>query len=562
MLKLERLRGISLFLALLFLLVVGRLFYLQICKHQDYQALSQQQLWAEDTQPAKRGSIIDRNGILLAAAVGAKTAYLDCTEIKDPPAAAAQLAAALNLKPAAVYAKIKNQRYTIPLKRRLSEQEERDLKALNLRGVYFTDDQRRVYLRGNLAAHVLGFVNFDNQGAAGLEYLLDRYLQGIPGKLLFEKDVRGQELYLNNRIVVEPRDGDNIQLTIDEFLQYITRKYLAAALQETRADSGSALIMDTRSGQILALVSLPDYDPNQYFKYPADNLRNNAAGFNYEPGSVFKIITVAAALESGLATPNTTFINGNVFEHAKRQIRESHPLQDPDRPRYLKDILIESLNITSAKLALAIGKNRMQDFMRRFRLDQHSGILPGEEAGLLAPLDKVDAHSEAVYGFCQAFSVTPLQMLAAVNAIANDGVYVKPSLLQKIYDNQGNVLRDFTLRPEKQRVTSPQTARAIRLMLQETVQKGTAALAGIPGYSIGGKTGTSQKARPGGGGYYANDYISSFCGLVPGLKPRLTILVVIDNPRNRQHQGGYVAAPVFREIAREAVRYLAIPEDM
>ena len=200
--------------------------------------------------------------------------------------------------------------------------------------------------------------------------------------------------------------------------------------------------------------------------------------------------------------------------------------------------------------------------MRRFRLDQRSGILPGEEAGLLAPPDKVDAHSEAVYGFGQAFSVTPLQMLAAINAIANDGVYVKPSLVQKIYDNKGNVLKDFTLRPEKQRVISPQTARAIRLMLQETVQKGTATLAGIPGYSIGGKTGTSQKARPHGGGYYANDYISSFCGLVPGLKPQLTILVVIDNPRNQQHQGGYVAAPVFREIAREAVRYLAIPEDL
>ncbi|MDR1453071.1 MAG: penicillin-binding protein 2 [Candidatus Margulisbacteria bacterium] len=561
MVKFERLRGVSLFLALLFLLVVGRLFYLQVWKHQDYQAMSQEQLRQEDKQPAKRGSITDRNGILLAATVAAKTANLDSTQIPDPQATAAQIAAALDLKPDAVYEKIKKQRH-FPLKRWISAAEENKLKALNIRGVHFTDDQRRVYLRGNLAAHVLGFVNFDDQGAAGLEYSLDRYLQGIPGKLLFEKDVRGQELYLSNRIVVEPRDGDNIQLTIDEFLQYISRKYLAAALQETRADSGSALIMDTRSGQILALVSLPDYDPNQYFKYSADNLRNNAAGFNYEPGSVFKIITVAAALELGLATPNTTFINGNVFEHASRQIRESHPLKDPDRPRYLKDILIESLNITSAKLALAIGKNKMHEIMHRFRLDQRTGILPGEEAGLLAPLDKVDAHSAAVYGFGQAFSVTPLQMLAAVNVIANDGVYVKPSLVQKIYDNNGDVLKDFTLRPEKQRVISPQTARAIRLMLQEAVQKGTGTLAGIPGYSIGGKTGTSQKARPHGGGYYANDYISSFCGLVPGLKPQLTILVVIDNPRNRQHQGGYVAAPVFREIAREAARYLAIPEDL
>ncbi|MDR1114252.1 MAG: penicillin-binding protein 2, partial [Candidatus Margulisbacteria bacterium] len=513
-------------------------------------------------QPAKRGNITDRNGILLAATVAAKTAYIDCSEIQDRPGTAARLADVLNLSPAAVLAKIQNPQYKVPLKRRLSEQEENKLRALNIRGVYFTDDQRRVYLRNNLAAHVLGFVNVDNQGASGLEYSLDRYLQGIPGKLFFEKDVRGQELYISNRVVVEPRDGDNIQLTIDEFLQYIAHKYLAAALQETRADSGSVIILDTRSGQILAMVSLPDYDPNQYFKYPADNLRNNATGFNYEPGSVFKTITVAAALELGLATPNTTFVNGNVFEHAKRQIRESHPLKDPDRPRYLKDILIESLNITSAKLALAIGKNRMHDILHRFRLDQRVGILPGEEAGLLTPLDKVDAHSEAVYGFGQAFSVTPLQMLAAINVIANDGVYVKPSIVQKIYDNKGQVLKDFTLRTEKQRIISPQTARAIRLMLLETVQKGTAMLAGIPGYSIGGKTGTSQKARPRGGGYYANDYISSFCGLVPALKPRLTILVVIDNPRNRQHQGGYVAAPVFREIAREAARYLAIPEDM
>ncbi|MDR1324096.1 MAG: hypothetical protein LBK68_06645, partial [Candidatus Margulisbacteria bacterium] len=246
MTQLERLHAVSLFVALLFLLVVGRLFYLQIWKHQDYQTMSREQLNTENEQPAKRGSITDRNGILLAATVAAKTAYIDCSEIQDRPGTAARLADALNLSPAAVLAKIQNPQYKVPLKRRLSEQEENNLRALNIRGVYFTDDQQRIYLRNNLAAHVLGFVNVDNQGAAGLEYSLDRYLQGIPGKLLFEKDVRGQELYISNRVVVEPRDGDNIQLTIDEFLQYIAHKYLTAALQETRADSGSVIIMDTR----------------------------------------------------------------------------------------------------------------------------------------------------------------------------------------------------------------------------------------------------------------------------------------------------------------------------
>ncbi|GBR76525.1 stage V sporulation protein D [Candidatus Termititenax persephonae] len=560
-----RTRWLSLGFGLFFLAALGRLFYLQVVSHQTYLALERKQIRKPIELTAKRGNITDRNGILLATTTEAKTVYVNHQEVRDFERTAEQLAAVLNMPPKIVYQKIDEPRYFGLLQRRISDAEAQKLQELKIPGVHLIDDQKRLYLRGNLAANTIGFVNVENQGAAGLELTLEKYLQGIAGRLIIESDPFGQEIHAGERILQEPRDGDNVQLTIDEFLQYTARKHLAAALQKNQADRGCVLILDTASGEILALVSLPDFDPNRYGHYPPENMRNNAVQLNYEPGSVFKVITVAAALELGLVSTNTTFINGNTYEHAGHIIRESHPLKDPERPRTVKDIISESLNISSAQLALRIGKTRFANYLQKFRFGRRLNIfLPGEEIGLLKPLEQIGRHEEAVYGFGQAFAVTPLQMLAAFNVIANDGIYVKPRLVQRITDHQGKIIQDFRPQPEKQKVLSSHAAREIRLMLQECVQKGTGTLAAIPGYSIGGKTGTSQKARPGGGGYLPQDYISSFAGIVPGNRPRLTILVLIDNPRGdlRRTGGGDVAAPVFQEIAKEAVRYLAIPEDI
>ncbi|MDR1997576.1 MAG: penicillin-binding protein 2 [Candidatus Margulisbacteria bacterium] len=562
MIRRNRIIGLSLVFLLFFAALFGRLFYLQVCQHADFQKMSLQQIRRTIAVPAKRGNIYDRRGTLLAATVDSAMVYVDCLHLADPEQAAAQLAAALQMPRAEVAARLQNPNAYVLLKRRLSEQEAAALRRLKLKGVHLLHDQKRIYLREQLAANVLGFVDQDNQGRGGLEYFQEKYLQGIPGELIIEIDPSGRELHAGERLLKEPHDGDNITLTIDEFLQYIARKYLAAAVREERADGGSAIIMDVRSGQILAMVSLPDYDPNRYFAYPPENLRNNTMQTIYEPGSVFKLITVAAALDSGLASSNTTIINGNIFEISGQSIRESHPLKDPERPRMLKDIIIDSLNISAAKLALQLGKEKMYEYMDKFQLSSRTDIqLAGESAGVRSPLAQVQPLDLAVSGYGHGFGVTPLQMISAVNAIANDGKYVKPSIVLNISDNKGDLLRDFAKTVQTKQIIRPQTAWDIRLMMQECVQKGSGILAGLPGYSIGGKTGTSQKTNPNGRGYLPGSYVSSFAGVLPGNKPRLSILVIIDNPK-KSYFGGQTAAPVFREIAREAARYLAIPEDI
>lgn len=557
----NRILSICFIFILLFGALFGRLIYLQTYKYTEFKQASKNQIRRTIVLPAKRGNITDRNGILLAATIDSSMVYIDCGLIDKPDFAAEQLSKILNISKDTIYERIKNRNANSLLKRRISDEELDALKKLKLRALDIRHDQKRIYLREYLAANLLGFTDQENEGKSGIEQAQDRYLQGISGELIVERDPIGRELYVSERTLKEPKDGNNITLTIDEFLQYIARKYLSTAIQKEKADSGSVIIMDTRTGQILAMVSLPDYNPNRYFSYAPENLRNNAIQTVYEPGSVFKIITVATALDSGLVHSNTTIINGNSFELAKRTIRESHSLKDPERPRQIRDVIIESLNITSAKLALQIGKEKMYEYINRFQLHKQTQIgLYGESNSILKAVDKIEPIDLAVIGFGQGAAFTPLQIVSAINVIANNGIYVKPSIILKISDNKNNIIKDFSKGIEKKQVIKPQTAWEIRMMLQECVQKGTGQAAAIPGYSIGGKTGTSQKSKP-GGGYLPNSYVSSFVGIVPGNKPRLTILVVIDNPK-KSYYGGDVAAPVFREITREAVRYLAIPEDI
>lgn len=557
-----RLRIILSLLLVLFGLLIGRLFYLQIVCHNFYQKKLIAQTRSSLTLPAIRGDIYDRNGLLLATTIDADSVYVYVPVIQDATGLAKALANILHLPESAVHSRISGEALYVLIKRRISDEESAALKAARLRGVYLVKDQRRVYLREALAAHCLGFVDIDNVGMGGIEYAYDRFLQGLPGKVILERDPSGREIYASNRILSSPQNGHHVQLTIDEFLQYIARKELKQGVQKTRANSGAVVIMDVRSGEVLALASYPDYDPNKYYLYSPTARCNTAVQTVYEPGSVFKLITMAAALNEGLVSPNEPYVNGNEFRWGGTTIREAHPLKEPYKTRRMADIIIESFNIGSSKLALELGKQRLYNYCERFQLGRRTNIgLPGESAGIVRKPEEWGPTDEAIIGFGQSIATTPLQMAAAIAVLARDGTYIRPTIVKRIYTRQGILLKDGLKNPDVRRVVKAETAQKMRSIMLEVVDKGTGLAARIPGYSIGGKTGTSQKPNPSGKGYLSGSYVGSFVGFIPNYKPRILILVTIDDPRG-EYYGGAVAAPIFRNIAEETIRYLAIPPDM
>lgn len=557
-----RLQIVLALILLLFGLLIGRLFYLQILHHAFYQTKLQAQTRSSITLLANRGDIYDRNGLLLATTIDADSVYAYIPVIENKYMLAETLAQILHLDVTTIQNKLSGEALYVLIKRRITDEETTALKEAHLKGVYLVKDQRRVYLRDTLAAHCLGFVDVDNNGMGGIEYAYDRFLQGVPGKVILERDPAGKEIYASNRIIAEPHDGDHVQLTIDEFLQYIARKELKEGVIRTRADSGAVVILDVRTGEVLALASYPDFDPNRYWEYSPASRCNTAVQTVYEPGSVFKLITMAAAFNERIVSPNDPYVNGNEFEHAGVTIHEAHHLKDPQRVRRVADILIESLNIGAAKLALQLGKTRLFNYTERFQLGKRTNLgLPGESAGIVNKPELWGPTDEAIIGFGQSISTTPMQIAAAIAVLARDGTYIRPTLVKRIISRQGVILKDCMKNPDIRRVVTADTAQKMRSIMLDVVEKGTGVAARIPGYSIGGKTGTSQKPNPHGKGYLSGSYVGSFVGIIPNYRPRILILITIDNPRG-EYYGGAVAAPMFRNIAAEAIRYLAIPPDM
>jgi cell division protein FtsI/penicillin-binding protein 2 len=562
MISRARIAGVLAVLLLAYLVMIGRLGYLQIVRHEFFKNKVENQVRKTFPLQSRRGSIYDRNGLLLATTVETYSVYVDCQVIKDKPKLTQVLSLSLKIPATPLAEKLKAERAFVLVKRNISNQEYVDLSEQKLRGVYFIQSQKRVYLRDYLASQVIGFVDQDLRGQGGVEYSFDRYLQGIPGKLVIESDALGKEIYSGNRILSEPRHGDDLELTIDEFIQYITQKELQAAYQKLHADRATAVVLSVDTGEVLALVSLPGYNPNTYWEFSNIARGNSAVQDLYEPGSVFKLFTMACALEKNLVSLNETYVNGNDFEYGGRHIRESHQLKDPLKVRTMREIIIDSLNIGAAHLAIKIGKNRFYEYIRSAGFWGKTEIeLPAEGCVQINAPKNWSESDEAIIGFGHTIAATPLQVACAVNAIAHDGVYVYPKIVRAIMDQQGHVLKDYTKQIRPRRTIDPEVARQLRLMMQDCVAQGTGALAQVEGYSIAGKTGTSQKVNPNGGGYIPNEYISSFVGMIPGNRPKVLILVVIDNPRG-VYYGGETAAPVFQKIAREVIRYLSIPPDM
>lgn len=557
----RRVWAVAFFFTILFILLGLRLYYLQVVKHGFFTDRVAAQIKRVVELAPRRGNIYDRNGLLLVTTVETYSVCLDGSQIARPQELAGVLGRILSIEPIHILRLIDPNKNFIWVKRKITDQETALVRAARLPGVYLIPEQRRVYLRDMLAAQVLGFVDIDNNGLSGIEYSYDKLLQGIAGKLIIDKDLTGKEIYSSNRVIKEPKGGNQLELTIDEFLQYIARKELKKAVLRYQAAGGSVVMLDVRTGEVLAMLSYPDFNPNYFQRYPRLAWRNDAVQAVYEPGSVFKLITVSGALDSGVISTNYTFVNGNYFEHGGRVIREAHLIKEPQRTRDLRELLVESLNIGAAKLGLKIGKNNLAKYINNYNFGRRSGIqLPGESPGIVKPVEQWSESDSAIIPFGHSIAVTPLQMAAAVAAIANNGVYIKPTIIRRILDAEGRQLKDYTDNARGRRVISEESALIVKEMIQGAVDEGTGYAARIYGYAVGGKTGTSQKIDPVNGGYLPGQYISSFAGILTVNDPRLVILVVIDTPRG-QYYGGDVAAPVFKNIAEEAIRYLAIPPD-
>ena len=426
-------------------------------------------------------------------------------------------------------------------------------------GVSIEDKQVRQYLHRRRLSHVLGSVNAEHKGSAGIELKYDKYLTGVPGEIRGMKDARGRELYDKRIISVDPIPGADIYLTIDHTLQYEAETALAAGMEEFQPGSGWCLIMDAKTGAVLAMASLPDFDPLCFGTSKDSAKLNRVTNFTYEPGSVMKVITAAAAFDSGFADPKRMYSTQRFDERYYKLPGDGSHVWDPMMS--VKDAIVHSSNIVIGKLGYDMGPQRLWSYMKAFGFGERTGIeLPGEEVGILRNWKNWDKATWSRAAIGQGVSVTAIQLASAYQAIANDGVRMKPHIVDRIVDSNGSELYRHE-NEELGRPISSSAARKLRaVMLGVATRNGTARRAAIRGYSVAGKTGTAQKVI--GRSYAPGLYRATFCGIVPATDPRLVVLVTLDfDEKRKYHQGGNSAAPVFRRLATAALRYLMIPPD-
>lgn len=543
------------------MLAIGvRLVHLQVSRHEGlFEKAQRQQQYALDTGP-QRGLLLDRHERELARSIQTESLFVDPEELDDSgdiSCLAALIAPVLGMDSKALSSQVSEAKQTgrrfLWLARRLNAEQAEKIRGFGLHGVHFRAEPKRFYPNGSLAAHVLGYVGLDGTGLGGLEQVYNERVVGEPGKLFIEKDSTG-EAYESFEVPSKP--GQSIILTIDQMVQYRAEQALAAAVSQNRAKSGTAIVLDPRTGEILALANAPTFDPNSPGSVRAEARSNWALQNIYEPGSTFKIVPFAAALEKGLAKPDDKIdCQMGAVTVAGRVIRDHTAFGTLT----ITEALEKSSNVAAIKLGLRVGDATMYDYMTRFGFGLKTEIeLPGETAGLLRPVRRWQPSSIGSLAIGQEIGVTPLQMAAAFAVLANDGVRIAPHLVREIRTSWGTSV--YRANPEERRVIGLETARMLRNMLEGVTLNGTAKAAQLDGYTAAGKTGTAQKIDPKTRAYSRTKHIASFVGFAPVGNPAVVIIVVIDEPGGAYH-GGQVAAPVFREIAEKILPDLGIAPD-
>lgn len=556
----RRIAGFLTAVLMLLVFLAGRIAWVQLVQGKNLSERSETQLKESRGLLSPRGTIFDRNGRELAVSNLAKSLYANPSEIKDPDEVAALLAPLVGMEAADIKERVTGGGHFIWLKRTLEpETAERvaDLiKEHNLKGLAFIEESKRYYPNDNLAAQVLGFVGTDDIGLDGLEMALDGTIKGQLSEQVLETDSRGIPILESIFSFGTPKQGKNVYLTLDSTIQFIVENSLDKAMASSHAAGATVIVMNPRTGDVLAMANRPTYNPNQFYRYGAEQWKNRAVANIYEPGSTFKSIVAATALQEGLVSPTEKFVdNGYVIVSGRR-------IQNWSGDAYgtitFTDIIKESINTGFVQVGMRVGASRLTNYARNFGFGQLTNIeLPGEVEGLLFKPEDMRDSDLATMSIGQSIAVTPIQLITAVSAIANDGVLLKPHIIKEIRNADGSVYSASSTQAVRQ-VISLDTARLLTGLLEKVVSEGGGKGAAVKGYRIAGKTGTAQKLREGGGGYYSGRYIASFVGFAPAEDPQLAVLVVLDDPQGSSYYGGQIAAPVAGEIFAQVLRYLDI----
>jgi cell division protein FtsI (penicillin-binding protein 3) len=541
-------------LALAFTGVLGRLGWLQIVRHADLAALAERQYSRTVVLQPQRGPIVDRQGQALATSSPAESLFAQPRAMGDPVRVAARLAPLLGMPEQEIHAQLTGGRQFVWLRRKLPPAAAAEVRALREPGLGFLPEPLRLYPNRELAAHVVGFEGVDG-GLEGIERAFNDTLAGSPGKAVVGRDALGREV-VTEAVLQAPAPGQGVMLTLDRQIQYLAEREIDAAWRRTQARAAMAVVLDPRTGDVLAMAIRPTFNPNAFLDVPSrDVWRNRAVSDPFEPGSTFKVIMAAAALEEGVVRPeDRIWAENGQITIAKTTIH--------DWKKYgwltFGEVLQNSSNVGSIKVGLALGRDRYYRYMTAFGFGAPTGVgLAGESRGLLREPQRWSVLSLPTMSIGQEVSVTALQMVAAIGAIANGGVLMQPRLVRSVFDADGRETRRFEPRAIRQ-VISPETARTLTRLMTQVVVAGTGHNAAIAGYEVAGKTGTAQKLDPATHRYSRNPGVLSFVGFAPADEPRFVMLVMLDEPRNEKW-GSEAAAPIFAAIGAEVLRYLDVP---
>ena len=537
-----------------FLILIGRLFIVQVARHATLQAQASRQFARPVTLQPERGRILDRHGRVLATSVVMQSIYVNPQEIDDPEEVASHLARILQRPFPEVREKLVGKGSFVWLERQVAPETISQLQELNLRGVYFKNETRRYYPKQHLAGQVLGFVGVDEQGLGGVESQYNRELAGQPRQIMLQRDAKKRPVGFLAADATEHPRGADVYLTLDERLQHVAERELAAQVQLTQAKSGLVLMMQPHTGEILAMASYPFFDPNA-FRDPQQQAwqRNRAVTDPTEPGSTFKLIVAAASLEAETVRMNDVFFceNGLMIQSGRR-IRDHEPYGFLRFP----EVIEHSSNICTVKISERLSSLTLYHYIRRFGFGEKSLVdLPGEDAGQLRVPQRWSRFSHASLAIGQEISVTPLQLLTAYAAVANGGWLMRPRIVSRLVDAETET--PF-LPAVRQQILSPQTVEKLTAIFTGVVERGTGKTAAVEGYTVAGKTGTAQKVDRQRGVYSNREVMASFVGYMPAEEPQLIVLVMIDEPQ-KLRWGSQAAAPVFQRVAQQALHYLQIP---
>lgn len=538
--------------ALCFAVVLVRAGWLQAVRAGDLDRLAASQHRETITIPARRGTILDRTGVELAIGERAITVYANPRQIEDPRAVAFEAGKALDIAPAKLVPILADRsKGFVYVARKADASAAEELQEQGIVGLGFYPEERRTYPLRNVAAEVVGYAGTENRGLAGLELALDKTLAGTDGEKTIVRDPLGNELNVVDES--EAVDGRDVRLTIDNTLQRHVERVLAETRERWNAKATTAVVLDPRTGGILAMGVEPGFDANRFPNVPRDRQRNRAVTDTFEPGSTFKVVTVSAALETGMVTPRTRYTLPDTIEVADRVISDAVPRGTEEFT--VSEIISRSSNVGTITLALGLGRTKLAEWIEKFGFGRPTGIeYPGETEGIVVPPELWSGSTIGNVPIGHGIAVTPLQMAQVYGAIANDGVAMPPRLVESVAGEEPKPV-------EGSRIVSEETAAAVTRMLRGVVSAGSGVEAAVPGYRVAGKTGTAAKPDPIEGGYSDTRYVASFAGFAPAENPRFVVLVTVDEPSGTIW-GGTAAAPAFREIATFALQYLRVPPDV